>query len=103
LEIARFPGPVERRLLWAVDAEIDEPPLAGNRLDPLALLSGARCRPEMEVHGLAVHLVLQFEQRPQRRLALIGRDLAPRLAVINGHRPEQLARHRLWHGELVAP
>jgi hypothetical protein len=46
LEVPRLPAPVEGRLLRAIDAEVREPPFAGNRPDPLLLLAGRRARAE---------------------------------------------------------
>ena len=49
LEVAGFPRAVERRLLGAVDAEVDEPSLAGNGLDPLFFLAGWSLRAEIQL------------------------------------------------------
>src|SRR5262245_33125347 len=51
LEISRLPRAVERRLLGPVNPEIDEPALAGNGLDPLALMTGRHLRAEVQIHG----------------------------------------------------
>ena len=45
--------------------------------------------------------IAELEQRTQGRLVLAGLDLGARLAVIDGDRPEQLARNRQGHGQTV--
>src|SRR5262245_7910911 len=39
-EFARLPGAVERRTFVSVDEEVAEPALTGDRLDPLAFVTG---------------------------------------------------------------
>src|SRR5262249_17029589 len=44
-KVAGFPGAVERRRLWPVDAERGEPAAAGGRLNPPPFLAGRTPRP----------------------------------------------------------
>src|SRR5262249_28619779 len=60
-KVARLPGAVERRSLRPVDAKVREPALAGDRLNPTALLAGWGLRAEVKVRGLRVSGVLQLE------------------------------------------
>src|SRR5262249_22280552 len=87
-KIARLLGAVERRPLWTIGAEVCEPPLAGDRLNPPSLLAGRGFRAEVQVHRLRGACVLQLEHRAQCGLVLEGLDLAPRGGVVSGDGPE---------------
>jgi hypothetical protein len=52
LELARLPGSVERRPLRPIEAEVGEPALAGDRLDPSAFLAGWSLGAEVQDDGL---------------------------------------------------
>src|SRR5262245_48792522 len=88
LEVARLPRAVERRRLRPVDAEVREPALAGDRLDPLSLVARGRLGTEIQVHGRAL-AVLQLEDRAQRGVALVGGDLRASVRVVDRDGPEE--------------
>src|SRR5262245_23527316 len=100
-KVARLPGAVKDWLLGAVNAEVGEPPLAWDRLNPPTFLAGRSLRAEVQVDGFRVAGVLQREQRSQLRLVLRGLDLRTGGRVVDGDGPEQDARHRKWDGQLV--
>ncbi len=50
-EIGGLPLPVEGGRVWSVDAEVDEPSLSRQRLDPPAFLARRRGRPEVQIDG----------------------------------------------------
>jgi hypothetical protein len=51
LEVGELPGTVEGRFRRAVDAEVHEPALAGDGLDPAAIRPLGGLRTEVQVHG----------------------------------------------------
>src|SRR5215510_4586027 len=106
LEVARLPASVERGLLGSVNAEIGEPALAGDGLDPLGFFAGRRGWAEVEFDCAAartepVDFGFDLEQRAQRRLALAGVNFGAGVWVVDSHRPEQARRHWMRHCQLV--
>ena len=75
LEIVGLPRAIEGRLLGPVDAEIGEPSLAGNGLDPASFLAGRRLGTEIERDGRGPFDVLQLEQRAERGMMLPSQPL----------------------------
>src|SRR6202044_462308 len=102
-KVAWFPASVKGGFFWAVDAEVDKPAFAGDGLDPLVLMSLWSAGAEVEFGRLGFGDVFELEHRAEGSLALVGLDLAAGIGVVDSNGPEELARYRLPHGELVAP
>src|SRR5215475_13655108 len=101
LEVVGSPASVKSGTLRSIEAEVDKPALARDGLDPLSLLAGRCAWSKVKVGRSGFWDILQFDERTQRSLVLIGLDLRARDGVIDRDRPEQLFRHRLRQTQSV--
>ena len=80
-KVSRFPAAIERRAFGAVDAEIDEPSLTGQRLKLSVFVPLWGVGPEVEIDAVPFHSS-KLEQRAQGCLSLSSHNLASSFRII---------------------
>src|SRR5438128_12228681 len=81
-EVSRLPAPLERAGEGSIQAQVSEPTLAWDGLDPRHFLAWGCVWAEVEVSGATADFILQLKQRAQGGLALVGVDLRAAVGII---------------------